>query len=167
LPTPLLDWSTKSVVAAYFAAPKKPTTEPKMVVWALRRDFIEAGYEHGNTFSNTFDNFVVDGNHWVKMETAPRSSNPNLHAQSGLFTTVRGPNAHLWPIDAIVQRLVQDKPARMTPFRGPLMRKLTLPTGIGQRLLWLLANDGVDAASMFPGYDGIVRAMREKILLNP
>ena len=166
LPTPLLDWTTKPAVAAYFAAPKKTSAEPKMVVWALRRDFIESGYQQGDTITNTFDHFVVD-NHWAKIETAPRSSNPNLHAQSGLFTMLRGIDGHLWPLDAIVERLVKDKPARMSPFKAPLMRKLTLPTSVGQKLLWRLAHEGIDGASMFPGYDGIVKAMREKVLAKP
>jgi hypothetical protein len=34
-------------------------------------------------------------------------------------------------------------------------------------VLWRLAHEGIDGASMFPGYDGIVKAMREKVLAKP
>ena len=89
LPTPLLDWTSRGLVAGYFAAPKKPATEPMIVVWALRRDFLRSGYGHDENYEAVSDHFRV-GDSWIKIETAPRSSNPNLHAQASLFTLVRG-----------------------------------------------------------------------------
>ncbi|HTA92534.1 MAG TPA: hypothetical protein VK745_23310, partial [Polyangiaceae bacterium] len=49
-----------------------------------------------------------------------------------------------------------------TPLPGfPLMHKLTLPTKLGGTLLQLLQQEGIDGSTMFPGYDGIARALRE------
>jgi hypothetical protein len=45
---------------------------------------------------------------------------------------------------------------------GPELRRLTLPRTQAPTLLRLLANEGISGASMFPGADGVVRAMREE-----
>jgi hypothetical protein len=41
--------------------------------------------------------------------------------------------------------------------------KLTRPLGC----LWLVARDAVDAASIYPGFGGVVKAMREEEELLP
>ena len=47
---------------------------------------------------------------------------------------------------------------------APPLHRLTLPVAEARRLLRLLSFEGVDGASMFPGADGVVRAMRERAL---
>jgi hypothetical protein len=44
------------------------------------------------------------------------------------------------------------------------LRRLTLPRAEAAHLLWLLNLEGVHGLSMFPGADGVVRAMREEAL---
>lgn len=41
---------------------------------------------------------------------------------------------------------------------------MLLPHSEARQLLRLLSDEGVDGASMFPGADGVVRAMRERVL---
>jgi hypothetical protein len=157
LPTPLLDWTTRPLVAAYFAVPKKkPSDDGKLVVWALRQDFIMGTSGFGAKF---------DGRRIVTtIEVAPRSSNANLHAQAGLFTLVRGDAVHDVTIDDYVKRAAEGDPDLAAYGGGPLMRKLTLPILHSPALLRLLADEGIDGSTMFPGYDGIVRAMTERTL---
>jgi hypothetical protein len=161
LPTSLLDWTTRPLVAAYFAGPKnRPLGYGKLVIWALRRDFIRGCEQSGVNFGA--------GEVFTTIETAPRSSNPNLHAQAGLFTLVRSGQdsipLHDVTIDDYVQRAAEVEPDLARYGGGPLMRKLTLPISQSPRLLRLLADEGIDASTMFPGYDGIVKSMTEETL---
>ena len=39
--------------------------------------------------------------------------------------------------------------------------EFSLPVGEAAKLLHLLSIEGVDAAALFPGYSGVVRAMKE------
>jgi len=40
--------------------------------------------------------------------------------------------------------------------------KLTLPQRQARRLLQLLSYSGINGSTMFPGYDGVVRRLREE-----
>jgi hypothetical protein len=72
IPTALLDWSTQSLKAAYFAAAEaaKGPDDDKMVVWALHRRSIESRTSH--------QDFAI--------VTPPSWTNRNLFAQAGTFT---------------------------------------------------------------------------------
>jgi hypothetical protein len=37
-----------------------------------------------------------------------------------------------------------------------------LPIALAKQLMWLLAKEGVTAASMFPGYAGVVQCLEEE-----
>lgn len=144
LPTPLLDWTRRARNAAYFAAETAVRRDPKathLALWALR-----GGH----------DRPVIDQRLILFFE-APHATNPNLRAQEGLFTWLqphedppRSQNyVHLTIEDAV--RL--DGAARL--------RRLTLPVSEAPKLLRLLSYEGVDGARMFPGADGVARAMKE------
>ena len=79
VPTRFLDWSTRALVAAYFAAEGAVrSNEPKperLAVWALHRAFVQQ-YMHPPDLG-------------VDIVTVPKVSVPNLRTQSGLFTLVR------------------------------------------------------------------------------
>ena len=47
---------------------------------------------------------------------------------------------------------------------GPLLRRLTLPHTEAPKLLRLLSHEGITAATMFPGADGVVKGMQERKL---
>lgn len=42
--------------------------------------------------------------------------------------------------------------------------KFTLPWTESGRLLWFLAKEGIDSARLFPGYDGVAEALKERHL---
>lgn len=167
LPTKLLDWSRQSRVAAYFAAGEaatKPADDIDLAVWALRTDFIHSTDERG--FDKT----------GLTIRTAPASSNPNLHAQQGLFTRTEGENAYRLTIDELIVGV--SEAARSWDLKAwhdtegknpnavprPLLRCMRLPQRHAPRLLRLLAYEGITGSTMFPGYEGVIRAMREEVL---
>jgi hypothetical protein len=156
LPTLFLDWTKRAGVAAYFAAEDAATNSQRvrdagppcaedathLAVWALLRG-------DGPDETSEQPNFYE----------APASTNPNLRAQSGLFTW--------WSSDE--DRSLDEHIAWLAR-RGVLntdakpLRRFHLPVSQAPRLLRLLALERIDGASMFPGVDGVVRAMKERAL---
>lgn len=154
LPTSLLDWSRRSRVAAYFAAADFPKINPDglFAIWALRIDYVEAR------------RYESDALGLMEAFRAPRSTNPNLHAQAGLFTMLRGCE-HPTPVDEYVAHDVANGIMAKHGLEGcelPLMRKLSLPRREAPKLLRLLSYEGINGATMFPGYDGVAVSMREQ-----
>jgi hypothetical protein len=98
----------------------------------------------------------------IGLSGAPGATNPNLHAQRGLFTfehieliekeqrTLRN------PLDKLIQMKILESPLGKI---APVMFHFTLPQSEAGKLLWLLAKENIDASRLFPGYDGIVRSM--------
>jgi hypothetical protein len=160
LPTILLDCSRQARVAAYFAATYALDPETKdlgshLGVWALRVAYPEGTHE------------------WERqllVYTAPGSSNPNLRAQSGLFTVlrdVRDPDHEPFtpeedvgriPLEDYVQSMAKPAPGVLT------LRRVMAPRSCAKHLLRLLAYEGIDGASMFPGADGVAESLRERAL---
>ncbi|WP_437333591.1 FRG domain-containing protein [Sorangium sp. So ce394] len=143
LPTLLLDWTRRAWVAAYFAAEPAANKERRgsathLAVWALLRD---SPVKYSASF---------------RFYEAPGETNPNLHAQAGLFTL------HFDENDQGLERVFAHMKQKVG--RAPALRRLTLPTIEAPKLLRLLHEEGIDGASMFPGPDGVVRLMRERAL---
>ncbi|MDQ3031722.1 MAG: FRG domain-containing protein [Myxococcota bacterium] len=124
VPTRLLDWTRRPRVAAYFAAAgcaarvHRNESIASLCVWALKRD----------------DAFSAQRGEVI--ETS-RATNPNLHAQDGVFTFIRGGQV---PTDL------------RHAFREPgVFRCLVLPASEAGSLLRLLSYEHVTAASVYPG----------------
>ncbi|MFA7062219.1 MAG: FRG domain-containing protein [Pedobacter sp.] len=164
VPTRLLDWSDKPLVAAYFAAKKaaievsKEATENRssfMSVWALNLDWIMRKAFPSDS----------KGKMAVYVVSAPRATNPNLHAQGGIFTTgiLTKDELHngvtIEPVDAIVEK-------RWNSLRcnDPVMGHFTLPCSEARKLLRLLNREGINAATIYPGYKGVAEALAERKL---
>ncbi len=82
---------------------------------------------------------------------APGGTNPNLHAQAGLFTIlVREDDT---TIDQHVARV-----------GGYQLRRIMVSVGSAPALLRLLRDERITGATLFPGADGVVRAMKERTL---
>jgi hypothetical protein len=147
IPTPLLDWTRRGAVAAYFAA--SSALEPAcakathLAVWCL-----DAGAYMGR------DDIVRSKSGHLQVYVPPGGTNPNLRAQAGVFTYLVG------EADPSIEGFVAKPHADSVP--APKLLRFTLPVGEAGKLLRILASDGVHGASMFPGADGIVRAMREE-----
>jgi hypothetical protein len=159
IPTRLLDWTRVGLNAAYFAAAgaaKQEDLTGCMSVWAFR-----------SAFSRWCDEKLGAQNApdapLVRVVTAPRASNPNLHAQSGLFTECSDP----LPVDQVVCDLLANLDRVEQPWVSagvPLVR-FDLPCTESPKLLRLLSShEQIDAAQMFPGREGVVSAMKERAL---
>ena len=139
LPTMLLDWTRRANVAAYFAAveaadPRLRGKATHLAVWALRR--------RKKTSHSSEDELFYD---------APGGTNPNLHAQGGLFTILVRED------DSTIEQHV-------TRVGGYRLRRTMVPVDAAPALLRLLRDEGMTGSTLFPGADGVVRAMRERTL---
>ena len=154
VPTRLLDWSDRPLVAAFFAA-KSVAVNPKgkyISVWALNLDWIINKAFPGS--SPKMSVYVV---------TAPRASNPNLHAQGGVFTT-ENLTANDLPKSVktkSVDEVVKEKWNKISCGK-PVMGHLTLPVSEAKALLRLLNQEGINSATLFPGYQGAADSLAER-----
>jgi hypothetical protein len=162
IPTRLLDWSWSAKVSAYFAASgaardlrregKARPSDEMLCVWAMTKSLFDVaaimpqGEENPKT---------------VELVTTPAAGNPNLHAQRGLFLLYRPPSSP--PTHTVDVRPWDEVLPEAYSFMSPMkfLYKLLLPVSQAPRLLRLLAIEGVDGATIFPGFDGVVRSMKE------
>jgi hypothetical protein len=155
VPTRLLDWSRNSMKAAYFAAVGSSTDSflKRFAVWAYH-----AALDHSGLITER----ITQYRHRVEVVTAPYADNPNLRAQEGVFTVVATdrPLGREEPADRLdltsTLATVHDKSGESALVR------LSLPANQADALLRLLAKMNISAATLFPGYAGVVTAMHEE-----
>ncbi len=171
VPTRLLDWSTRPYVAVYFAAREaaewvaKPESRPSgaksLAIWALNVMYLDMMSIQGRAKRRA-----------PRVVRVPRATNPNLHSQGGIFTfdPASPQDPALTPaLDETlveVDRLVD--PGVMAgyykDYAYPVLRRFTVPIEHGPKLLRMVANEGVTAASIYPGIKGVVLALEERRL---
>ena len=175
LPTRLLDWSYDIFTSLYF------TTfpflyEPRERVKDLLKNKGNEDVEKIELWAfNCFylSDFAVDNkveNYRLKVIRPSYSGNPNLAAQRGLFTLwqvdkrpfsdkVERRFIDRTPLDKLVTDMVDAVNAQVDE---PIFYRITLPkTEIIPILRHLLAQDRT-AATLFPGYAGVCRAIEER-----
>lgn len=170
IPTRLLDWTRNPYVAAYFAAAKaaswvrSPDLAPEgiteIAVWALRAEELRIP----TSIRRRYLEQLAQGLR-ILIVTAPGAGNPNLNAQEGLFLIER-PRTYerkrlmgavdVRTMDRIVVEYTKDR-----GLPGPVLFRVTLPIKESPRLLQLLHSEGIDAAALFPGFDGVAQAVKE------
>lgn len=169
--TRLLDWTTSIDTAIYFAAHKEPqlTEEEKtdkdseyVAIWALNILMLSFGM-----------------NTPLRIIRPPYYGNPNLAAQKGLFTfwNVSGLKLPLIGANKEDNKVVSEVFKRMTN-RTPLnelieaeckkqginetvMWKLLIPRKDRKELYEYIRKRNVNAASLFPGYEGAAQCIKE------
>ena len=121
-------------------------------MWALNAGFVRR-WCHQNPIENLT----------LKVVTAPRASNPYLHAQAGLFTVVEGEGA--CTVDEFLGEFYRRAPRReaWTELdQLPWAHRFSLPNSEAGKLLRLLSYEGISAASVFPDVSSAVEFLRER-----
>jgi hypothetical protein len=143
LPTRLLDWSNNPYVGSYFAAAsavrKSSKDGEKLALFAIDLNAIHR----------------VDGIRHVRV---PGSTSANLSSQGGSFILVDNFGYRGQPFTPNVS--LESKLAA----HSEILKKVTLPTSLAGDLLLRCDKFGVSAASVFPGYDGVAKAVLESTL---
>ncbi|MBM4031888.1 MAG: FRG domain-containing protein [Planctomycetes bacterium] len=149
IPTCLLDWTRRALVAAFFAADgvkdlrERGKTPTHLAVWAL--------------------NLSYRRNPEWKLITCPRHQFAFLHAQDGL---------HTWHACAALRFLQEGVWPSLEDNLGAwdtckVIRKITLPVEEAQDLLRILWRERITRAHLMPTYDNIARSLFAKWAMEP
>ncbi|WP_409259979.1 FRG domain-containing protein [Pseudomonas sp. KCJK8806] len=149
VPTRLLDWTTRSFVACYFAASSAnfelEDGNERLAIWAL-------------------DTSNSDDWETVSIIRTPGGTSQNQAAQSGLFTTHKVKEYGFEPYVPEALEDVQEIYGEGATARSLL--KITLPIQEAPELLVMCSKLGVDGSTMFPGFHGVAKHVRDWVNLE-
>lgn len=144
------------MVAAFFAAKGAARKQDGdfLSVWALNLDWIIHEAFPGSSAKMS-----------VYVVTAPRATNPNLHAQGGVFTTENLiKNEFPRKVSVSSVNTLVEKKWELLKSAEPVMVHIKLPVQEANKLLRLLNQEQINSATLFPGYQGVAESLDERTL---
>ncbi|MEP4039217.1 FRG domain-containing protein [Pseudophaeobacter sp.] len=184
VPTRLLDWSTDPYVSLYFAAKdainNRENSPNSFALWMLNRSVAE---EIGNNrFSGAYSR---PPKYHLEFVETPQFQNPNLAAQNGIFSVLKiNPQ---WvnhkdrdeaeiecvdrsPLDEALLEISKclniQSPIAAKVENETVFVKIMLPNTEAANVLRVLRNMGYHGGTIFPGYDGCEKSIRELELIK-
>lgn len=174
VPTRLLDWTIDINVALYFAA--------SSIIRKIGAKGVK-NKEEGNLELWVLDTSIMFADNMMEIPLTfvrPRYyQNDNLAAQKGLFTywQVRKPLKkdkdgqiapdlsvlrNATPLDKLIVDYLENNQVEEKTY----IYHITIPNHTAIELYEYVKRNNCDAASLFPGYDGVVRCMEENLLVE-
>jgi hypothetical protein len=172
LPTRLLDWSYDILTATYFAVESAlrirrsgsdiNPKEKHLAVWVCNAHEL-------NSFERRHSETKELGL-TIEVHSPPKYQNPNLMAQSGVFTWIAGrdafnPDVFTKPLDVLAGELFKEQSE--LDYREVLtFGVLSLSWDHAEELMTRLFNLGVSRAKLQPGFGGVAETLEQLSHLN-